>query len=82
MRAKVQKWGNSQGLRIAKHLLADARIDVGDEVDIAVKDGSIIVSPMKTRRGRHNLKDLVSRIPENARSDEIDWGEPSGKEAW
>ncbi|MBW1939555.1 MAG: AbrB/MazE/SpoVT family DNA-binding domain-containing protein [Deltaproteobacteria bacterium] len=62
MLAKIQKWGNSQGLRLAKHLLADAHIDVGDEVDIAVKDGNIIVSPAKKKRGRHNLKDLVARI--------------------
>ena len=49
MLAKIQKWGNSQGLRLAKHLLADAHIDVGDEVDIAVKDGNIIISPAKNR---------------------------------
>ena len=31
MLAKIQKWGNSQGLRLAKNLLADAQLDVGDE---------------------------------------------------
>ncbi|PXF58592.1 MAG: transcriptional regulator/antitoxin, MazE [Deltaproteobacteria bacterium] len=82
MLAKIQKWGNSQGLRLAKHLLADAHIDVDDEVDIAVKDGNIIVSPAKKKRGRHNLKDLVARIPENYQTSEVDWGEPVGKEAW
>ena len=35
MRAKIQKWGNSQGLRIAKNLLTDAQLDVGDQVDIS-----------------------------------------------
>ena len=33
MITKVQKWGNSQGLRLSKELLSDARIDVGDAVD-------------------------------------------------
>ncbi|NQU13987.1 MAG: transcriptional regulator/antitoxin, MazE [Desulfobacteraceae bacterium] len=65
MLAKIQKLGNSQGLRLAKNLLADAHIGVGDEVDIAVKEGIIIVSPTKRKRGRHNLKDLVARIPAN-----------------
>ncbi len=82
MLAKIQKWGNSQGLRLAKNLLADAHIGVGDEVDISVKDGIIIVSPAKRIRGRHNLKDLVARIPENYQTSEVDWGEPVGKETW
>jgi len=82
MLAKIQKWGNSQGLRLAKNLLADAHIGVGDEVNISVKDGIIIVSPAKRIRGRHNLKDLVARIPENYQTCEVDWGEPVGKETW
>ena len=82
MLAKIQKWGNSQGLRLAKNLLADAQLNVGDEVDISVKDGIMIVAPAKKIRGRHKLKDLVARIPENYQTREIDWGEPVGKEAW
>ena len=82
MHAKIQKWGNSQGLRLAKKLLADAQLGVGDEVDISVKDGIIIVTPAKRIRGRHKLKDLVARIPENYQTGEIDWGKPVGKEAW
>jgi antitoxin MazE len=82
MLAKIQKWGNSQGLRIAKNLLADSNINVGDEVDISVKDGIIIISAVKRIRGRHNLKDLVARIPENYQASEVDWGEPIGKEVW
>ena len=82
MLAKIQKWGNSQGLRLAKNLLADANLDVGDEVDISVKDGIMIVTPRKRIRGRHSLKDLVSRIPEDYQTGEVDWGEPVGKEAW
>jgi len=82
MLAKIQKWGNSQGLRLAKNLLADAKLGVGDEVDISVKDGIMIITPAKRIRGRHNLKDLVARIPENYQTGEVDWGEPVGKETW
>jgi len=80
MLAKIQKWGNSQGIRLAKNLLADAQLGVGDEVDISVKDGIMIVTPAKRIRGRYNLKDLVARIPENYQAGEVDWGEPVGKE--
>lgn len=82
MLAKIQKWGNSQGLRLAKNLLADAQLGIGDEVDIIVKDGIMLVTPAKKIRGRHNLEDLVTRIPENYQSGEANWGEPVGKEVW
>jgi antitoxin MazE len=82
MLAKIQKWGNSQGLRLAKNLLADAQLGIGDEVDISVKDGIMVVTPAKKIRGRHKLKDLVARIPEKYQTCEVEWGEPVGKEAW
>ena len=82
MLAKIQKWGNSQGLRISKSILSDAQINVGDEVDITVKEGIMIVAPAKRIRGRHSLKDLVSRIPKSYKPGEVDWGKPVGKEVW
>ncbi|MFY9941791.1 MAG: AbrB/MazE/SpoVT family DNA-binding domain-containing protein [Desulfobacterales bacterium] len=82
MLAKIQKWGNSQGLRLAKNLLADAQLEVGDEVDISVKDGIMIVAPAKRIRDKRRLQDLVARIPENYQTGEVDWGEPVGKEVW
>jgi len=82
MLAKIQKWGNSQGLRLTKNLLADAQLGVGDEVDISVRDGIMIVTPVKKIRGKHSLKDLVARIPENYQTGEVDWGDPVGKEVW
>ena len=82
MLAKIQKWGNSQGLRLTRNLLADARLDVGDQVDITIKDGIMIVTPAKRIRGRHSLKDLVKRIPENYQPGEVEWGGPVGKEVW
>ena len=34
MVTKIQKWGNSQGLRLARQVLEDASISVGDDVDV------------------------------------------------
>jgi antitoxin MazE len=82
MLAKIQKWGNSQGLRLDKHLLQNANISVGDAVDIAAKDGIIIVERIRKRHGRHNLEELVAKIPKNYKASEVDWGEASGKEVW
>lgn len=82
MIARIQKWGNSQGLRLTKNLLADARVEVGDEVDVLVKDGVIIVTPARRNRGGHCLEHLVAEIPEDYRIGEVDWGEPAGREVW
>ncbi|MDI6451361.1 AbrB/MazE/SpoVT family DNA-binding domain-containing protein [Anaerobaca lacustris] len=82
MVAKVQKWGNSQGLRLSRQLLEDAKIAVGDPVDVAVHDGVIVVAPLKRRRGKHSLRDLVGRIPEGHEAQELGWGGPAGREVW
>jgi len=82
MVTRIQKWGNSQGLRLSKRLLEDAHMAVGDAVDVAVRDGVIVVGPNPRVRGKHNLRDLVSRIPKGYKARELDWGRPLGKEAW
>ena len=82
MLTKVQKWGNSQGLRVAKALLDEAGIQVGDEVNVSVEGGRIVVEPVSRIRGRYALKVLVSKMPEEYRPEEIDWGPPAGKELW
>ena len=82
MLSKVQKWGNSQGLRFTKALLQEAQINVGDEVNVSVQKGRIIVEPVTKVRGRYDLKELVSKIPQEYQAEELDWGEPIGKEVW
>jgi antitoxin MazE len=82
MVTKVQKWGNSQGLRFSKEILDEAKIAVGDEVQVLVRKGKIIVEPLNRVRGKHDIKKLVAKIPKNYRAEEIDWGRPVGKEVW
>ena len=82
MVTKIQKWGNSQGLRLGKQVLEDARIVVGDSVDVAARDGVIVIAPVKRIRGKQSLRELVSRIPRNYKTKELDWGRPRGREVW
>ncbi len=82
MLARVQKWGNSQGLRFPKGILHDTHISIGDEVDISVQHGEIIIKPITRIRGKYNLKDLISKIPRSYRPKEENWGRPFGKEEW
>jgi len=82
MLTKVQKWGNSQGLRFPKEILYRAHISIGDEVDINIHHGKIVIKPVTRIRGKYNLKDLVSKIPNNYKAREANWGSPVGKEEW
>lgn len=82
MVTKVQKWGNSQGLRLPRRILEDARLAVGDDVDVVVRDGVIIISAARRVRGKLSLQELVSRIPADYQPGETDWGHAVGREAW
>jgi len=82
MVTRVQKWGNSQGVRLSKELLSEADINVGDAVSVAVADGALIVTPVRRVRGCVDLEELVRRIPVGYVPEEIDWGPPAGGEVW
>jgi antitoxin MazE len=82
MVTRIRKWGNSQGLRLARQVLEDAHISVGDEVDVTTRDGMIVIAPARRIRGKQSLQELVSRIPKDYKTEEVDWGEPVGREVW
>ncbi len=82
MVTRIQKWGNSQGLRLVKHVLEDAHLSVGDEVNVTARDGMIVIAPARHIRGKQSLQELVSPIPTNYKHREVDWGKPVGREAW
>lgn len=78
MITKIQKWGNSQGLRLSKELLSELDINVGDEVEVSTRHGALIIKPSR----RYDLDELLSDIPDDYTATEMDWGKPSGKEVW
>jgi antitoxin MazE len=80
MVARIQRWGNSQGIRLSRELLSTARIQVGDAVDVTVQEGSLVVTPVRMVRGRVELAELVKRIPADYEPEELDWGPPVGRE--
>jgi len=82
MHTKIQKWGNSQGLRIPKVVLNEIQSSIGDEVEVYSQEGKIIIEPVKRIRGKISLKSLVKKIPKNYKALEVDWGKPLGKEEW
>ena len=43
MRARLIRIGNSRGIRLSREVIAEAALS--DEVDVVVRDGSVIVTP-------------------------------------
>jgi antitoxin MazE len=80
MVTKVQKWGNSQGLRLAKHVLEGARIAVGDDVAVTVSEERIVIK--KVAKPKFDLAEMVARMPKNYKTKEESCGPPVGTEAW
>ena len=83
MVTRVSKWRNSRELRFAKSVLAEARIEVADQVHVSGEARRIIVEPLVSRvRGSHDLRALVAGMPKDYQVEETDWGRPVGREAW
>jgi antitoxin MazE len=80
MLSRVQKWGNSQGLRLSKQVLASADLSVGDDVDIIPQAGRILIK--KVSKKKFDFAEMVSRMPRAHQVREESFGKPVGKEAW
>jgi len=80
MQTRIQRWGNSLGLRIPTSFAAEAGVEAGSEVDLSVEGGDLIVKP--TRRRTYRLNELLGRV--NARNvhGEVQTGRPVGRESW
>ena len=44
---RVQKWGNSQGIRLPKKILKDLGIDINDKIEISLNGEEIILKKIK-----------------------------------
>jgi antitoxin MazE len=80
VKAVVQKWGNSLGIRIPQILAREVSIDTDSEVDLAARDGAIVITPL--RRKRLSLRQLLSKVTDTNLHAEVEMGEPEGGEAW
>ncbi len=77
---RLQKWGNSQGLRLSKQVLDLADLAVGDEMEVVVGHSQILLR--KAPRPLYDLAELVARIPKGSKPEEVDLGPPVGREEW
>lgn len=82
MLAKIQPWGNSQGIRINKQLLEAAHIDPAEPVEITAHEGKLIIETVTKIRGKYDLNAILDKMPKNYEGNEESWGSAQGKEVW
>lgn len=81
MVAQVKAWGNSQGIRLPKELLALTGINQDDYLDIEILDGDILLK--KTKKRHRTLEERAKEFGGKLGPyEEFDWGEPVGRERW
>ena len=80
MKTRVQKWGNSLGLRIPKLFATESHINNNTLVEMFVSDGKIIIMPV--RKSIFHLGELLSKVSKKNKHHEVDMGSPKGLEAW
>ena len=80
MLIKIQKSENSDGICFTQNILEAAQMNVGDEVQVTIKNGRIIIETATRTRRRADLKKLLAQLPEDYQPEELDWGKPVGKE--
>ena len=80
MEAKIQKWGNSLGLRIPKAFAAEVGVGPGSSVDLSVHEGDLVVRPLRSDVLR--LADLLEKVTPSNMHAEVPTGSAVGNEVW
>ena len=80
MTTTIQKWGNSQGIRITKTILDAVKWTENEKIILVVDNEKIIME--KAKKKRKNIKELFVDYKGEYEPIEIEWGEAKGEEIW
>jgi len=80
MEARLQKWGNSDGIRIPSSILKSLNIKTNDILNIEQVDDKIIISIPKKKK--ISLADRFKDYKGKNLAKDFSWDESVGKEIW
>lgn len=80
MEARIQKWGNSSGIRIPSSILKSLNIKTNDILTIEQEDDKIIISIPKKKK--ISLEDKFKDYNGKNLAKEFSWDKDVGKEIW
>lgn len=75
----IQKWGNSQGIRIPKFLLEAVQWSENEKLSVCAEEDRIVITKAERRK---NIKELFADFDGTYEPVTMDWGEPVGEEVW
>lgn len=80
MRTRVQRWGNSLGIRIPKPFAQEAGLGENHEIEIRLVDGKLVLEPVIQQV--YTLEELLAGVTDENLHPEIDFGPAVGREEW
>lgn len=80
MEAKLQKWGNSDGIRIPSNILKSLNLKTNDKVEIRCDNDKIIISKLKKKK--ISLEERFAKYKGDNYAKDFEWDEARGKELW
>lgn len=81
MTTTIQKWGNSQGIRVPKHILQSINLSDNETVELFTENDTIIIKKLATKKPI-TIEDLFANYDGEYKTSEYDWGKPMGREIW
>jgi len=79
----IQKWGNSQGIRLPKSILEELLLHENDSVEILIENDYIVIrKATRKRRSKVSLEARFANYSGKYQCEEIDWGKQAGNEVW
>jgi antitoxin MazE len=79
MRSTVRKWGNSAAVRMPATVMAEAKLEIDQPVEVRVEDGRVVIEPVTP--AEPTLDDLLAGVTAENLHGEEDFGPPVGREA-
>ena len=78
--SKIQKWGNSQGIRIPKKMLETLDLKVNDSISIEEAENCLKIKKVKEKLS--NIEKLFLNYEDKYEKIDLDWDNEVGKEIW
>lgn len=79
MKTKIQKWGNSLGVRLPKSVTDEKSLRDGHAVLVIIRNNQIIIEPIEEVV---SLESLLSQVVVENMHSETEWSDARGREIW
>ena len=80
MEARLQKWGNSSGIRIPSNFLKSLNLKVNDKVELNYEEDKIIIT--RPQKEKISLEERFANYKGENLAKEFSWDDAKGKEIW